>query len=470
MKVILDTIFKVMISLRFAVMVILFIAASLACGTFLESYYDTRTASFLVYHAIWFKGLLLLFGLNILFVALSRWPWEKKHIPFLTAHLGILILLYGSWLTQTFGVDGSLRVSEGESASQINFEEEILTLSYQDSMYLEPVRWTPPHLSYNPQKIKAFDLEISNWIAHAEPQYDFKSIEPEQDEGLKKSPAFKLRLKGGPMNANEVFWIWGGDPAWSIAPVGPARFILLPEGYPFSDLTKTNLKQDSVFEFRINQKGNFQYQAHSRSGKTAKGLIKVSQKIEGSEIDPNWMGMKINIEKYIPHAANDIRYVRSKIQYGDKAPPSAIELRSLTGDTTRIWLGIGDQAVFRQNGKDYRVNYNYKRLILPFALKLNRFEMTHYKGSRQPATYQSQVTIEDHDAPSDPIVISMNEPLDWKGYTFYQASYVPESPRPVTSILSVNYDPGRVLKYIGSLLIVVGAVLLFLRRKIKILK
>ena len=34
-------------------------------------------------------------------------------------------------------------------------------------------------------------------------------------------------------------------------------------------------------------------------------------------------------------------------------------------------------------------------------------------------------------------------------------------PRPTVSIFSVNRDPGRVWKYIGSLLIVLGSIMLF---------
>ena len=34
-------------------------------------------------------------GTNIFCVAVSRWPWQRRHIPFLLAHLGILMLLAG---------------------------------------------------------------------------------------------------------------------------------------------------------------------------------------------------------------------------------------------------------------------------------------------------------------------------------------------------------------------------------------
>ena len=91
---------RILSSLRLAVILLIGITASLAAGTFLESFYDTRTARYWVYDAIWFHALLALLGLLILTVALTRVPWKKRHIPFLLAHLGIILLLVGSWVTK----------------------------------------------------------------------------------------------------------------------------------------------------------------------------------------------------------------------------------------------------------------------------------------------------------------------------------------------------------------------------------
>jgi hypothetical protein len=55
----------------------------------------------------------------------------------------------------------------------------------------------------------------------------------------------------------------------------------------------------------------------------------------------------------------------------------------------------------------------------------------------------------------------MNEPLEKHRFTIYQSSYEDGNPRPTTSIFSVNQDPGRSWKYSGSLLIVLGSILLF---------
>ena len=120
-------------------------------------------------------------------------------------------------------------------------------------------------------------------------------------------------------------------------------------------------------------------------------------------------------------------------------------------------------------------------------LKLLDFRIKNYQGSDKAKEYESEVEILDKSLSSEDlnnkiedsetlesqtlkakkILISMNEPLKHKGWTFYQSSFIaPENTGgSYQSILSVNYDPGRVLKYIGSTWIVLGVILLFYRRR-----
>ena len=111
--------YRILVSLQLAVVVLILITVSLIAATVLESRFDTPTAQYFVYRSPWFFGLLLVLGINILAVALSRLPWKKRHLPFLAAHLGILLLLVGAWITQRFGVDGMLRVEEGRTESAV---------------------------------------------------------------------------------------------------------------------------------------------------------------------------------------------------------------------------------------------------------------------------------------------------------------------------------------------------------------
>ena len=118
--------------------------------------------------------------------------------------------------------------------------------------------------------------------------------------------------------------------------------------------------------------------------------------------------------------------------------------------------------VFFKDDRVYAMTYANKTYDLGFDLELIDFRMTKYQGSEKAKSYESEVHLKDKT-----ILISMNEPLKHGGYTLYQSSFEPskDGGEPVVSILSVNRDPGRVLKYLGSALIVAGIILLFYRRK-----
>ena len=101
------------------------------------------------------------------------------------------------------------------------------------------------------------------------------------------------------------------------------------------------------------------------------------------------------------------------------------------------------------------------------ALGLKDFEVGRYQGTRRAASYASDVQVVEKDkSVNGPYHISMNEPLYYKNFTFYQSSFQEdEMGRPTTSIFSVNRDPGRWIKYLGSLMIVWGSILLFWRKR-----
>ncbi len=83
--------------------------------------------------------------------------------------------------------------------------------------------------------------------------------------------------------------------------------------------------------------------------------------------------------------------------------------------------------------------------------------------------YASQVTVQskDSDQKITSQLISMNEPMKYAGYTFYQASFEKDEKtgEPVASVFSVNRDPGRWIKYFGSIILSVGIVWLFYQRR-----
>ncbi len=112
--------FQFLGSIKLAIILIGLTALFVAAGTFLEAYTDSHLFSAsLTYHSPIFLALIWGFFLNILVSALRRWPFQAKHIPFLTTHLGLLMLLGGVIIKSHFGVQGSMGLIEGGSSKRI---------------------------------------------------------------------------------------------------------------------------------------------------------------------------------------------------------------------------------------------------------------------------------------------------------------------------------------------------------------
>jgi hypothetical protein len=270
----------------------------------------------------------------------------------------------------------------------------------------------------------------------------------------KKTPAIHFKMVGGPMAISQEFWLWEGAPDWKTIQAGPAEFRL---GEPGSSIQNTGARKPTL-SFQVEKDGSVTYHARSSDGKQVRGKFSQDQ-IRNQVIHPGWKGnVTITVLDWIPDAAPSTTFKPARIQYGNQAPSSAIHV--VASDQLDVWLGLGDRATLHLAGREVEVGYFPKRVVLPFSLRLERFTIEHDQGTMSPASYASRVTSIHANGQKDAL-ISMNEPLDMGEFTVYQASYEDAEPRPITSIFSVNRDPGRSWKYIGSLLIVLGSVLLF---------
>jgi hypothetical protein len=453
---VLQRIWKILISLKLAVLVIASLAVALAVATFVESSEGTKAAQYFIYRATWFYGLLTLLGLNILAVALSRLPWKKRHLPFLLAHAGILMLLFGSYLTFTNGLDGMMRIDEGDTQSAIELEEHYLVFERAGAVETVSVPWVPSSERFSPKRYEKYGVESMTYIPWSEPKTEFVS-----DENNLEAAALQLKVQGPAfIGAVPDLWLWGGDPAWATLSMGPARFSLV------KDISRSLIPEtpgQAHLILSVLSSGKVKFRAVSPRGEVKQGVVAA-----GETVNPGWrMPIRILVRKVLPHAENRSRLVDARVRpMGTNVQP-AIEIASMT-NKKRHWLSLGDRIPLTGAGNEQvTVGFFPRRVILPFGLRLEKFDLKVYPGTQNPAAYQSLVTVMDRipsaqeDMSQNERLISMNEPLTHAGYTFYQASYIPGQPRPTTTILSVNADPGRTLKYLGSLLIVLGSISLY---------
>lgn len=113
-------IFYFLSGVHFALILIATTAFVVIVGTFLESSTNSHHfAAQWTYAHPFFNFLLVLFFINILFSTLRRWPFKKKHIPFLITHLGLLMIISGTFIKNRFGIQGHLSIWEGSGAQHL---------------------------------------------------------------------------------------------------------------------------------------------------------------------------------------------------------------------------------------------------------------------------------------------------------------------------------------------------------------
>ena len=158
---VLNKIFKFLASIKLAVLIILGFVVLTAIGTIIESRYDMNVAAKLVYKTPWMFGILGLLAINLVAVMVDRWPWKKKHLPFLMAHIGILILLLGSYITYRLGLDGTLRLGLGQTSNKVMLSDtEIKVFATFDGERFKTVFIKPDDFFSNDQKKEPLMIPI----------------------------------------------------------------------------------------------------------------------------------------------------------------------------------------------------------------------------------------------------------------------------------------------------------------------
>jgi hypothetical protein len=183
----------------------------------------------------------------------------------------------------------------------------------------------------------------------------------------------------------------------------------------------------------------------------------------GEVVSTGWMGLEFRLLDYMPKASEEYDVIKKEKPTELTTSAILIEHRNL-----KRWVALNDLVKLFGDSSAFLLSYQNRRLPLGFDLYLNNFEISRYKGTMKAMEYSSQVEAVDGDKRT-PTLISMNEPMKYKGYTLYQASFQedPNTKEPTASVFSINQDPGRITKYFGSLVFSIGLVWLFYQRRKK---
>ena len=459
------------------------ITSLIAAGTFVEAHFnDSGMARKLVYDSwmMWVTMVLLCY--NLLVVVIDRWPWQVNHYPFVTVHFGIITIVIGGWITGKYGIDGTLAIPIGGQSAQVITPptDFVVYATYDGDRYakiygkevdfydLKPSESQPfvARLEDNPsgKDSDSHQLKIIKYVPFARVNKKVvKDDDPAKKMGFESSaePKFGSSIKFQLSNPNvkQLETLTQEKPNKAVqVNLGPLALYL---GHDYVKLGRKSKGQNEVY-FTALDKDKVEYALFRAADE--KPFEKKSIAI-GTVVQTPWMGLQIQLIDYIQVAKEewDVK------ELGRATPPLTTAAVLVEYRGNKKWLLLNDVIKIFGDTVAFIVSYQNRRLDLGFPIKLTDFKVTRYQGAQKAMEYASQVLVGDGDSKfnSPTVVISMNEPMKHAGYTFYQSSFNEDenTGEPIASILSVNKDPGRWIKYLGSLVFSLGIVWLFYQRR-----
>lgn len=197
-------------------------------------------------------------------------------------------------------------------------------------------------------------------------------------------------------------------------------------------------------------------------GEISQGAVKL-----GEEYSTGWMDFKFRIKHYYPHAEIHSSFKPEPVNNQAEDHLSSIEVElEKGGEKKSLWLEQGGRAKIELAGQVYQVVYGLRTVPLGFRLQLRDFRVENYPGTNRPASFESDVTLEDDfTGTARGVNIRMNHPLKYRGYKVFQSGYQELPGQPQVSIFSVAKDPGIPMKYAGALVLIGGILTMFYTRR-----
>lgn len=115
-------------SIQLAVPILAVTAVALAVGTYIDSTDGAQAAARTVYGAGWFIAIMGLVCVSLVFAVISRYPWKRRHVGFITVHAGLIALILGGFWSLFGRVEGQLGLTEGQTSATIETRADNLEL------------------------------------------------------------------------------------------------------------------------------------------------------------------------------------------------------------------------------------------------------------------------------------------------------------------------------------------------------
>ncbi|MBA2405028.1 MAG: cytochrome c biogenesis protein ResB [Bdellovibrionales bacterium] len=458
-------------------MIILIFCVFLIYGTLIESWHGTEYANRLVYKSWSFMLVQFCIFLSILFAALIRLPPKKQLYGFYTIHAGLIIIFIGAYVTYVSGIDGNIKLLPNQSTQTLEVGEDELKISQKgedgEQTYSLPFESGVVTLD---QKFKGavlgkyypFAVERIHWssdISSRLPtsQFQLANEQTKEEFILSRHPSssFGQNKKLGKLNlyylAQEYEACFlekkkSGILVWN-AGKKTCSYVTSAERGDKAFSLKEYEKEPNLFLFGLTA-AYFDSQTKIWKLSTLRDPLKLP-----------WMGLELKLLRHETglFAKTLPEYV--KPVSGTTPQDQRLKALEVSYHGQKFWVTSREPVTFNTGNNLVNFELGKKKINLPYSLTLDKFTMKTDPGTNSAASYESEISLFLKEGMQKHRIF-MNNPLKHQDFTFYQASFIPLGPNGFGSILSVNFDPGRFLKYLGSFLLVLGSAWhYFLRRK-----
>jgi len=214
--------------------------------------------------------------------------------------------------------------------------------------------------------------------------------------------------------------------------------------------------------------GSLSYELASRLNGLSSGKLDLNK-----PLPTGWADWTLNADQFYPQAEE--RFDAHPAPEGSHGMHAeGILAHAWKGDrTVEQWIPLGWQISVPTQPKPILIGYGNQQIPLPIGLTLRDFQVDWNEGTDTPAGFKSTLDVVDRET-GDTVTGQcwMNHPMSvpdswfntFTGLTFKlsQASWNPQNLN--QSSIQILRDPGWSLKWIGSLVIVVGIFSLFYLR------
>jgi hypothetical protein len=311
-----------------------------------------------------------------------------------------------------------------------------------------------------------FTLKIDNYWA----DFRIQDGKPSSLTDLPNNPAVlvTIRGKGIPVSAPATKNPHGANTD-ATSPRGAGKELTTNGGPPTMPAAgEAALNHLTLF---IADDGAITYELVSRKTGTSTGKIEMNK-----PLTTGWADWQLVVDKVMPQAEpwmdfNPVKESRSTPASNEL--PDGVQVRvEQSGEKFEQWVPAGWQITVPTSPQQTMIAYGWKILPLPIGLELLDFEVKRNEGNDSPAGFKSTLRVSTAEGDNGMGQCWMNNPFSfpgqwwrtWTGLTYKisQASWNPENLN--QSTVQILRDPGWLLKWIGSLLVVTGVFMMFYLR------